>query len=605
MRVTVGTARRLWQAGDPGQRYVVAVRSTGAEASRLPTISVVVSAPAGSAADGPPEMLRGQTADGLELASWDPGTGLLRVWSADETEVEERTARTREELLDAVSGEWLMMVTSPVPRLPATLFEELQWLVATEPIRYVRIPVQPRDMRHSNGDTSELVLSAREVFDPVRLIDPDRLARVAPSHPVVGKTVRLAGPLDAASPRPVAFAGDGRGAVVAVGRYELWARRRWGPVDHPVAAVSAGATARWEADPRPGVLVVVAEPLDGGFDRLVGGLVRALAGEIRFHVVTTRADNTLGLTRSDLFDSTGVAVHELGSILDPSVWPSALIRIAGRCAARTVLLVGWDERLGPAVAQLRSRGLRVVAFGVDDIGVDVPADQWVAASAADAETLARTGIPSDRIAVAPIGLAEIGARKPGSYGREPAIRAQLGVPDGHRLVLTLGDLVPRCRPEDAVLVADRLRGEDGLFFLLVGEGPLAGRVADLAAYLDLPNVRVRPQGHSTAELVAAADVILDPAAFAPSRPAVLAALAAGTPVVATRGSGITELVGPSAVEFAGDPEALAGALRRVLSGEVRAPDPAGVRMTIESGAGEGIGMLRRALLAGGPDGPPA
>lgn len=578
IRATVGTARRLWQAGDPGQRYVVAVRPTGAPASALPTISVVVSTAAGTQPVEPKRILKGETAEGIELASWNRETGDLVVWPADGTETIRCSALSRDDLLAALEGEWLMMVPSSSPQLPATVIEDLRWLVATESLQYIRVPVRPRDIGHFNPGASELLLCARAVFDPVRLIDLDRLARSARSHPVVGKTVRLAGPLDAAAPRPVAFAGEGRGLVVAVGRYELWGRNRSGPVEHSVAAVPGGVIPAGKADDRPAVVMVVAQPLDGGVDRLVGKILQQLGDEIRFQVVTTGTDNALGLARAAELEKTGVSVHELGSVLDPSAWPSAVVRVAERCAASCVLLVGWDKRLAPAAGELRQRGLRLVATAVEDGGEGILAEHVVSpqADTVGGEEARKAADPSVQ-----------------------AIRSELGVAPHQRLVLTLGDLVPRCRPEDVVLVADRLRDEDGLCFLVVGEGPLAGQVADLAVYLDLPNVLVRPPGHPIADLVAAADVVLDPAESAPARPAVLEALVTGRPVVATLGGGLADILGPAGVNPEGGPEALARALIQVLRGEAATGDPEVAREAIGRLARERIEVLRRALLEGG------
>jgi hypothetical protein len=592
LQATVGTARRLWRAGDPGQRHVVAAVPAAAVAE-LPEISLVA---VGSDDDGVPGLpLQGACPPGVELAAWNPATGKLAV-VREGGEPALKEAPSREELLTVLAGQWLMAVPAPGPRLSPALVEDLRMLVASEPLRYIRVPLEPRKPGRQDHGADELLLCAREVFDPIAQIDLEQLAQAARSRPVLGKTVRLAGPLEAAPPRSATFAGRGRGLVVAVGRYEVWAGNRFGPVEHLTAALPVASEDIQTADPRPAVLVVVAASLDGGVDRLLASLLRDLGEEIRLVVATTSTDSALGLRRCDLLGESGAVVHELGSVLDASVWPSAVVRLARTNGIRSALVIGWDDRLVPAVDGLTGQEIEVVSLALDDEAARVPARRWLAGSGAEAGALVRAGVAEDRVAVAAVGLEEIGALRPGSYGGAQAARSELGVPEGCRLVLTYGDLVARCRPEDVVMVADRLRHREELFFAVVGEGPLGPELADLAAYMKLGNVSVQPPRRSLEDLLAAADVILDPADAAPSRSLVTAAVAAAKPVVAFTGGGIAEFGSGWLVDPAGGPEALADALERVVDGEPRTGDPEAVRKTVRRRIEAGRAALRRALL---------
>jgi hypothetical protein len=136
-------------------------------------------------------------------------------------------------------------------------------------------------------------------------------------------------------------------------------------------------------------------------------------------------------------------------------------------------------------------------------------------------------------------------------------------------VVTVADLVPDARPEDVVVVADRLRREP-FTFLLVGDGTLACSVRDLMSFLAVDALQLRLPRHPIEELVAVADVVLDPSCEPVVRPLVAAALAAGTPVVTAPGGGaerlVAEIGGGIVVNYVGDPDELAAALRPAVSG---------------------------------------
>jgi glycosyltransferase involved in cell wall biosynthesis len=184
------------------------------------------------------------------------------------------------------------------------------------------------------------------------------------------------------------------------------------------------------------------------------------------------------------------------------------------------------------------------------------------------------GARGDRARVVPYGV-DVDDFGPEAAGAG-AMRAELGVPDDAFLVLAVGRLVEKKGFATLVEAAART---GGVHLAIAGEGDLR---ADLAAHahrlgvrLHLPGALPRPR---VAAALAAADIVVVPsvvdrAGNVDGLPnALLEALAAGRPVVASRVAGIPDVVhdGEDALLVPpGEAEALAAALRRLL----REPDP--------------------------------
>jgi glycosyltransferase involved in cell wall biosynthesis len=157
----------------------------------------------------------------------------------------------------------------------------------------------------------------------------------------------------------------------------------------------------------------------------------------------------------------------------------------------------------------------------------------------------------------------------------PADRAALirewGFRDGRRLVLAVGRLVPEKNHRLAIRALAALPDAS---LVIVGHGPLREaleREADAAGVRE----RVVFTGIRTdaRALIGAADAIVLPSQSEGLPLVALEALAAGTPLVATSIRGVRELIGDGESALlvpAGDAEALADALRRVLEDDALA-----------------------------------
>lgn len=564
IRGTLGSVRRLWRVADPAQRFVVDLRLAREPAAALPSITVVVDAgaDAGRASDRL-AALAAQTAEQLEVAVWDRGSDALEVRSPRGVDVRRAAAASRDELLSAVTGSYLATLGEGVPELPTTLFETLQWLLSSEDLAYVRVFAPPVD---DDGDPPPQLLLCRRELWQLDGIDLAGLAARAARRPVLGKTIGLTGRLDAAVPR-LATLGPGSGRLVCrTGRYDVWAGSRSGPVPHQARSLSAGPDAG-NRD-RPALLVLAAVPMIGGAAGLVAATVRELRGSGRCVVVSTAADHALGAARALQLERLGATVYELGSTLPPEIWGSAVDRIATGLTPGAVLAVGHDPRLDGAVGRLQAGGARIVALPVGDGPSFGGADARIVADDLPGRADAPRGEAEDQVPVPAGWILEVVARGTAPQQRQ-RVRSELGVPEDRRLVVAVTDLVAAGRPEDVVVVADLLRREPGLCFVLVGDGPLAGSIRDLISFLAVDTLHLRRPRHSLAELAAAADLVLDPSSEPVARPLVAAALAAGTPVVTARGGGagrlLTETGGGVVVGSIGAPHELAAAVRQVLA----------------------------------------
>jgi glycosyltransferase involved in cell wall biosynthesis len=170
------------------------------------------------------------------------------------------------------------------------------------------------------------------------------------------------------------------------------------------------------------------------------------------------------------------------------------------------------------------------------------------------------GVPEERVTVLPNPSPEVP-----DLGPPEELRARLGV-EGPTLVFA-GRLTRQKALEVAFQAVERL---PDVTLLVAGEGPERASLERAAHDLGLDG-RVRFLGPQTRravlELFRAADAAILSSAWENFPHAVVEALAAGTPVIATAAGGVAEVVrdGENGLLVAGgDPEALAGAVARYL-----------------------------------------
>ena len=149
------------------------------------------------------------------------------------------------------------------------------------------------------------------------------------------------------------------------------------------------------------------------------------------------------------------------------------------------------------------------------------------------------------------------------------VRAELGVPADAPLVVAVAVLRAQKALHVLVRAAEIVhRALPEARFVIVGEGPERTALVALSRELGL-DATVLFAGHRTdvGDVLAAADVVASSSAYEGSPLALMEALGAGKPVVATAVGGVPEIV-RDGIEGRlvppGDPEALAGALLELL-----------------------------------------
>jgi glycogen(starch) synthase len=169
------------------------------------------------------------------------------------------------------------------------------------------------------------------------------------------------------------------------------------------------------------------------------------------------------------------------------------------------------------------------------------------------------GVPGERVRTIPSGF------EPALFG---GVQDDVLAPLPHPRVGYLGRLVEQKRPDLLVRAFGSVTPPANL--VVVGDGPLRGRVAALAAASPAADrITLRPAAeHSVVPAVLASlDLLVLPSAYEELGSVLVEAMASGLPVVATRVGGIPEVVEDGRTGLLvppGDVPALAAAIDRVL-----------------------------------------
>ncbi len=157
------------------------------------------------------------------------------------------------------------------------------------------------------------------------------------------------------------------------------------------------------------------------------------------------------------------------------------------------------------------------------------------------------GLPAEKIRVIENGVAA--ADPTGTTRRQ--LLAELELPAGSRLVGLIGRLWPQKRVKDAIWAADLLKViRDDVHLLVIGDGPHRHR---LRRFRDQARIRdkVHFLGHrgDVPRLMPHLDVLWSTSGYEGQSNAVLEAMAAGVPVVATDIPGTRDLVLPESTGY--------------------------------------------------------
>jgi glycosyltransferase involved in cell wall biosynthesis len=131
--------------------------------------------------------------------------------------------------------------------------------------------------------------------------------------------------------------------------------------------------------------------------------------------------------------------------------------------------------------------------------------------------------------------------------RDPAsIRAEIGVPEEALLALCLSLMRPEKGHVHLLAAIRQLPDDLPLVLALAGDGPLLNNIRATVGSDPLLRKRTRVLGfrHDVADLLAASDFVVQPSLADALPTALISALAAARPIVATNVGGIPDIVGP-------------------------------------------------------------
>ena len=173
------------------------------------------------------------------------------------------------------------------------------------------------------------------------------------------------------------------------------------------------------------------------------------------------------------------------------------------------------------------------------------ATKHICVSQSVAELCRLRGWPAEKLVVMPNGI-DVERWKNAS----PADLTALGVPAGQRAIVYVGRLDRQKGLDDLLPAASELfRNQSDCNLLLVGDGPERTGLQHAAAQRGIAS-RVHFAGWraDVPPILAASELLVLPSRWEGMPNAVLEAMAAGKPVVATRAEGVVELLGDAAAE---------------------------------------------------------
>lgn len=251
--------------------------------------------------------------------------------------------------------------------------------------------------------------------------------------------------------------------------------------------------------------------------------------------------------------------------LDPRVVPAIVRQIPPSAVlhahdAHAVTLAGLSAWLtkSPLVATRR------VIFPLRSRFFWRRACRIIVISSAVRDALIRDGLERTRLVVIPSAVDPAATESPGVD-----LRTRLSIPQNGHLAVTLGALTPEKDHSTLIRAARRLVQDlPDLHWAIVGSGPLKHELEQQIAQAGLTSrVHLLGQLNNAHEALSGANVFVLSSLSEGLGSSILAAMARGIPVVATRVGGVPEVLGNGGglLVQPGDPAELAAAVHRVLS----------------------------------------
>ena len=169
-------------------------------------------------------------------------------------------------------------------------------------------------------------------------------------------------------------------------------------------------------------------------------------------------------------------------------------------------------------------------------------DRIVANSPGVRDFYVRRGLPAEKMVVIPNGVEPA---EPSASSRQELL-AELGLPEECYLVGLVGRLWFQKRVKDAIWAADLLKViRDDVYLLIIGDGPQRERLRKFRGQCEIRDkVHFLGQRHDVPRIMPHFNVLWSTSAYEGQSNAIMEAMAAGIPVVATDIPGTRDLVAP-------------------------------------------------------------
>lgn len=274
------------------------------------------------------------------------------------------------------------------------------------------------------------------------------------------------------------------------------------------------------------VVIGLSDALDAtGVDRRVVPQLRA-GGATVYEMRSARYDPTLAFAVARILRDESVDIVHT-HLKHADLIGGVAARLAGLRSVSTLHVIdtptSWAGRLRLGLA-MRARHL---------------ADSVIALSTEQLRWYREQRGARDHVVLLPNGVAE-----PEVRADKSTIRAEIGVPTGAVLAVCAGLMRPEKGHADLLAAIRLLPDEPAVVVALAGDGPLSDDIGTAVESDPVLRERVRLLGFRAdiADVLAAADFVVQPSLADALPTALISALAAGRPIVASRVGGIPDIV---------------------------------------------------------------
>ena len=345
----------------------------------------------------------------------------------------------------------------------------------------------------------------------------------------------------------------------------------------------------------PTILMVMQFLAVGGAERLAIDVIRSLKHQFRFIIIgVENPDSSLGTTADEFYRETPFT-YTIPDYLESSLTSSFMRYIIQRFDPITLFIENGSNRIYDPLLELKNQfpDLRIINQVYDhqvgwinryDLDLLMAIDAHIAANQNIEQAYIDQGVRPEDVYFIEHGI-DPDLWDPEKYSQDKieGLKGKLGLPLGKKIVTFIARMHPQKRPMDFVELARRFSSDPSVCFLMVGDGPLAGKVDEQIAKLGLENMNRLNFYRPSSEIFALTDVLVLPSEYEAMPLVVSETQAMGKPVVVTdvgNNRKVVELTGGGVVvSQVGDVAALMDGVRKML---VSPPDPEQTRKAILS-----------------------